>query len=86
MLGLGSLVLALAGVFLVSGLLELPVWPGVSAGLAAVVLAVAELRRERTPSGSAPFRKYAWVGLGLGGLAALAGILIYIGAWIWSLT
>jgi hypothetical protein len=44
LLGIFSAIFAMAGIFLVSGMLEIPPWYGMSAGLVALTAAVAELR------------------------------------------
>ena len=84
MFGFASVLLALAAGFLVSGLAETPVWPGISAGLVAVVLAWLEIRRKESSNSPLSGRKMAWVGLALGGLSALVGLVLYLGAWMWA--
>lgn len=84
MFGFASVILALAAALLVSGLAEIPVWPGISAGLVAMVLAWLEIRRKESSNNPLSGRKIAWVGLCLGGLSALVGLVLYVGAWMWA--
>lgn len=86
MLAYVSLVLAFVAAAVNLGWLDLPMghWPGISAGLAATLAGILELRDKPRP-GTRPrpsrtaTRALAWTGTSLGLVSALVGIAIYLG-------
>ncbi len=77
------MLLALAALFLVSGILEIPPWYGMSTAAAACIAAFAELfgtKKKTNPI----WRRAAWCGLIIGGTGFLTGLVVYIAAWIWA--
>lgn len=78
------MILALAAGFLVSGVLDIPLWYGMSTGASACIAALAEISGMNKNTNTIS-RRASWFGLIAGATSFLIGFLIYIATWIWAM-